>query len=112
MIVRVLTARVKAGHHGQFNALARAQLPILKAHAGLVYVKLARRLTPEDEEDVVLFEEWRDSTALYEWAGPDVTKPRLLPGTEEHVLDLRVEHYEALDIDPTNPPWANEDHVP
>ena len=107
MIVRVVTARVKPGHHGQFNALARAWLRILREQPGLVYVKLARRLTPEDEQDVVLFEEWRDSAALYDWAGPDVTKARLLPGAEEHVIDLRVDHYEALDIDPAAPPWGD-----
>lgn len=107
MIVRVVSAHVKAGHHGQFNALARAWLSILREQPGLVYVKLARRLTPEDEQDVVLFEEWRDPAALYAWAGPDVTKPRLLPGAEQHVIDLRVDHYEALDIDPSAPPWGD-----
>jgi Antibiotic biosynthesis monooxygenase len=112
MIVRVLTARVKAGRHGQFNELVRAQLPILREHEGLVYVKLARRLTPEDEEDVILFEEWRDSLALHGWAGPDITKPRLLPGTEEHVINLEVSHYEALDIDPSQMMGAFEPPVP
>jgi hypothetical protein len=51
-------------------------------------------------EEVMLFEEWRDMASLYGWAGRVLTKPRLLPGGEELVDELRVTHYEALDIDP------------
>jgi len=99
MIVRVLTARVRNERAATFNVLLRQQLPILREQPGLVYVKLARQVGPTHEE-VVLFEEWRDSAALYGWAGPVITKPRLLPGSEDLVDELRVAHYEALDIDP------------
>ncbi|HUP55473.1 MAG TPA: hypothetical protein VM408_08200, partial [Methylomirabilota bacterium] len=60
--------------------------------------KLCRRIRGS-EQDVLLFEEWKDTQSLYGWAGPDLDKPRLLPGAEEMVLDLRVAHYEALDMD-------------
>jgi antibiotic biosynthesis monooxygenase (ABM) superfamily enzyme len=99
MIVRILTATVKADRAATFNALLRTQLPMLKEHAGLRYVKLARRITA-GEEQVVLIEEWRDTASLYGWAGPEISRPRLLPGAEELVSDLKVTHYEALDIDP------------
>ena len=99
MIVRVLTARVRTERAAAFNAMLRQQLPILREQPGLVYVKLARQVGPTHEE-VVLFEEWRDSAALYGWAGPVITKPRLLPGSEDLVDELKVAHYEALDIDP------------
>jgi len=99
MIVRVLTARVRAERAAAFNTMLRQQLPILREQPGLVYVKLARQVGPTHEE-VLLFEEWRDTAALYGWAGPVITKPRLLPGTEELVDELKVSHYEALDIDP------------
>ena len=102
MIVRVLRASVKPGRVGHFNALMRQQLPILKDHSGLVYVKLARRLEPDGGEEVILFEEWRDATSLYGWAGDDISRPRLLPGSEDLLLDLSVTHYESLDVVPSD----------
>ena len=100
MIVRLLMATVKADRAGPFNALMRSQLPILRGYPGLVYVKLARRVTG-DVEEVLLYEEWRDTASLYGWAGPEVSRPRLVPGAEDLVTDVSVVHYEALDIDPT-----------
>ena len=99
MIVRLLMATVKADRAGPFNALMRSQLPILRRHPGLVHVKLARRITGEVEE-VMLFEEWRDTASLYRWAGPEVSRPRLVPGAEDLVTEVSVVHYEALDIEP------------
>jgi hypothetical protein len=113
VIVRVLTARVKPGRASQFNALIRQQLPIMREQPGLVYVKLARRLEPDGGEEVILFEEWRDSDAVYNWAGGNLVRPRLLPGSEEELLDVKVVHYEALDLTPEGIPesayrWINE----
>jgi quinol monooxygenase YgiN len=99
VVVRTLTARVKPDHVGPLNDLLRRQLPILREQPGLVYVKLARRLEADGSEEVVLFEEWRDVEAVYRWAGHDLTRPRLMPGTEDHVEELRVLHYEALDLE-------------
>jgi antibiotic biosynthesis monooxygenase (ABM) superfamily enzyme len=99
MIVRVLSATLRADRAGIFNELMREQLPILRDYPGLRYVKLCRRIRG-NEQDVLLFEEWRDAESLYNWAGPDLDKPRLLPGAEDLVLDLQVAHYEALDMDP------------
>ena len=98
MIVRVLTARVRSDRAAAFNAKLRQQLPILRESPGLVYAKLARQVDA-DGENVLLFEEWRDTAALYGWAGPQITKPRLLPGTEDLVDRLEIDHYEALDMD-------------
>ena len=99
VIVRVLTARVAQHNAGRFEDLLRQQLPRMREHDGLVYVKLARQANGAFEE-VMLFEEWRDARALYGWAGHRLSEPRLLPGAEELVEDLRVTHYEALDVDP------------
>ena len=99
MIVRVLTARVARERSARLHALMREQLPILASYDGLVYAKLARRLDGRDEE-VVLFEEWRDPSSMYAWTGPDPARARLLPGAEELIDELRITHYEALDIDP------------
>ena len=68
VIVRVLTAIVPAESSGQLHVLMREQLPILREYDGLVYVKLARRLIGPQEE-IILFEEWRDTAAMYEWTG-------------------------------------------
>jgi antibiotic biosynthesis monooxygenase (ABM) superfamily enzyme len=98
MIVRVVTARVRSERAAAFNSLLRQQLPILREQPGLVYTKLVRQVDG-DGENVLLFEEWRDTAALYGWAGPQITKPRLLPGAEDLVERLEVNHYEALDTD-------------
>lgn len=73
-------------------------MPILREQPGLLYTKLARQVDADGEE-VLLFEEWRDTAALYAWTGPRITNPRLLPGTEDLVERLEVNHYEALDVD-------------
>ena len=99
MIVRVLSATIKSERAGVFNELMRTQLPILREYPGLRYAKLSRRILGSEQE-VLLFEEWQDTASLYAWAGPDLERPRLLPGAEDLVLDLRVAHYEALDMDP------------
>lgn len=99
MIVRVLTARVAQHNAGRFEDLLRQQLPKMREYDGLVYVKLARQANGGFEE-VLLFEEWRDAAALYRWAGEELSKPRLMPGAESLAEDVRVTHYEALDVDP------------
>ena len=96
MIVRILTARVPRDKAGRFEAVLRAQLPLMRSMDGLVYVKLARQ-AHATYDDVLLFEEWRDSAALYGWAGANVEKPRLLPGAENLAEYVKVTHYEALD---------------
>ena len=100
VIVRVLTARVASPNVGQFNHKLRAQLDELRLQKGLVYAKLARRLTDDGGEEVVLFEEWRTPADLWEWTGGRLNVPRLLPGTEALIDDLIISHYEALDLTP------------
>lgn len=102
MIVRILMATVKAERAGTFNELMRQQVPRLREQPGLVYVKLARRMR-QGVEEVVLFEEWRDTAALYGWAGPEIMRPRLVPGTEDLIDDVTIAHYEALDMDLDGP---------
>ena len=96
MIVRILTARVPRDRAEQFEAVLRAQLPVMREHEGLVYVKLARQAHAA-YDDVLLFEEWRDAESLYGWAGADLETPRLLPGAEGLAERVSVTHYEALD---------------
>jgi quinol monooxygenase YgiN len=99
VIVRVLTATVSQETSGRVHVLMREQLPLLREYDGLVYVKLARHLDGNQEE-IILFEEWRDVASMYAWTGPDLQRPRLLPGAEDLITDLRITHYEALDVDP------------
>ena len=100
VIVRILTARVPRENVGPFNDLLRAQLGELRLQPGLVYAKLARRLNEDHGEEVVLVEEWRTPSDLFEWTHGRLTKPRLLPGTEDLIHDLTISHYEALDLAP------------
>ena len=99
MIVRILSARVLAHNAPAFEDLMRQQLPRMREHDGLVYVKLARQVH-QGYEDVLLFEEWRDAQALHAWAGVELYKPRLMPGAELLAENVTVTHYEALDIEP------------
>jgi quinol monooxygenase YgiN len=99
MIVRLLTATVKAERAGTFNALMRAQLPALRRSPGLVYAKLARRIRG-DSEEVLLYEEWHDTASMYDWTGPEISRARLEPGAAELATSLSVVHYEAIDIEP------------
>ena len=96
MIVRVLRARVSAAKVGAFNAVFRRQVALLRGQPGLLYVKLARRLQPDGGEEAVLFEEWQDAASLYQWVGPNLLEPRLVPGARELMEDIVVAHYEAL----------------
>jgi heme-degrading monooxygenase HmoA len=100
VILRVLSAKVRAGRVGQFNAGMRRQLALIKEQPGLVYVKLGRRLEADGGEEVVLFEEWQDPDSVYAWAGADLSKPRLLPGLEDVADEVTVGHFEALESDP------------
>jgi hypothetical protein len=99
VIVRVLTARVSEQNAGQFNDLLRKQLDELRAMQGLVYAKLARRLSAGGAEEVILFEEWQTPDDLWAWTGGHLNVPRLLPGTEQLIDRLTITHYEALDMD-------------
>jgi quinol monooxygenase YgiN len=99
MIVRIVSARVPAQNAYAFEELMRRQLPRMRDHDGLVYVKLARQ-AHRGYEDVLLFEEWRDAAALHAWAGPELHRPRLLPGAELLAENVEVTHYEALDVEP------------
>jgi hypothetical protein len=99
MIVRIVTARVPNRHAADFEKVLRAQLPLMREHDGLVYVKLARQ-SHRRYDDVLLFEEWRDAQSLYAWAGANITRPRLLPGAEGLAESVVVTHFEALDVDP------------
>ncbi len=96
MIVRVLTARVRAGKVASFNALFRKQVELLREQPGLEYLRFARRFVADGEEEAVLFEEWEDAASLYAWVGPNLAEPRLVPGVRELVTDLQVAHYEVL----------------
>jgi hypothetical protein len=110
MIVRVLTATVPQASSVQLHELMREQLPILRAYDGLIYVKLARRLL-EKVEEVVLFEEWRDPAAMYNWTGPDISRPRLMAGAEALITNLVITHYEALDIEEPDSLWEAPDRA-
>ena len=115
VIVRILTARVADRNAAAFEDVLRRQLPLMREHDGLVYVKLARQ-AHRGFDEVLLFEEWRDASALYGWAGADIEKPRLLPGAEGLAEFVHVTHYEALDMDPdavlaSSPPESPPDRA-
>jgi heme-degrading monooxygenase HmoA len=97
LIVRILTARVRANKVGAFDALFRRQVDLLRQQPGLEYVKLARRVMPDGGEEALLFEEWMDAASMYAWVGPNLEEPRLVPGARQLIDELRVAHYEALD---------------
>ena len=97
VIVRVVQVRVSARNVARFNLLFRHQVDLLKEQPGLEYVKLARRLQPGGDEEVLLVEEWLTPADVYRWAGANLTEPRLVAGTRELIDTITVTHYEALD---------------
>jgi quinol monooxygenase YgiN len=99
MIVRVVHARVTRGHEQQFHQLLLEQAPVMRAHDGLRYLKMARQVT-RDGERIMMVEEWADAPSLYAWAGADLTRARLMPGAYDLLEEVSVEHYEAIDVDP------------
>ena len=112
VIVRVLTARVSEKNSGAFNELLREQLEELRGQPGLVYAKLARRLSADRAEEVMLFEEWRTPDDLWAWTGGRLNEPRLLPGTEKLIDKLTIAHYEALDMDLDDGLWTPATNLP
>jgi hypothetical protein len=104
VIVRVLTARVPSQNVGQFNHRLREKLDVLHQQPGLVYAKLARRLSEVGDEEVVLIEEWATPAALWEWTGGHLTEPKLLPDMDSLIEELTITHYEALDMPVEGPP--------
>jgi heme-degrading monooxygenase HmoA len=96
VIVRVLTARIRAAKVAAFNARFRQQVAMLREQPGLEYLRFARRFLPDGDEEAILFEEWADSASLYAWVGPDLAEPRLIDGARELADELQVVHYEVL----------------
>jgi hypothetical protein len=82
----------------KFNQVLRGKLDVLHEQPGLVYAKLARRLSETGDEEVVLFEEWATPADLWQWTGGNLTEPRLLPELNMLIEELTITHYEALDM--------------
>jgi heme-degrading monooxygenase HmoA len=105
MVIRIVTGRVKQGREGEFNALMREQrLPEMRRQGGFVYAKFGRQIRP-DGERFIFISEWRDVSSLYDWIGPDLTKPVTIRGAEHLVDEYKVELYEAMDV-PLQPETA------
>ncbi len=105
MLVRCLTAHVAPGQVGRFNDLLRRNLPVLRSQPGLVYVKLARRLDQDGGQEVILFQEWRDVESLYAWVGRDIHRPHVFGSDPVDYAEVRVTHYESLDVEPD---WSDQ----
>jgi quinol monooxygenase YgiN len=105
MVIRVVRGRVKQGREGEFNALMREQrLPEMRRQGGFVYGKFGRQIRP-DGERFIFISEWRDVSSLYDYIGPDLTKPVTISGAEHLVDEYVVELFEAMDV-PLNPATA------
>ena len=98
MVIRVVRGRVKPGREGEFNAVMREdRLPEMRRQPGFVYAKFGRQIRP-DGERFIFVSEWRDVGALYDWIGPDLTRPVTIKGAEHLVEEFVVELYEAMDV--------------
>ena len=97
LIIRVLTAHIAAPNVAEANGLMRQLLADLRAQRGLAYAKLARRLVDNDDEELVLIEEWLTPADLVEWTGGFLQEARL-PATAPALFeDLVITPYESLD---------------
>jgi heme-degrading monooxygenase HmoA len=110
VVIRVVHGRVKPGKEGEFHQLMRdVRLPEMRSQEGFVYGKFGRQVQP-DGERFLFVSEWRDVASLYNWAGPDLSKPVTLRGAEHLVQDVKVELYEAMDIELH--PTPDDEHAP
>ena len=100
MLVRVLTAHVAARNVSEANIRMRELQEERRAQPGLVYAKLARRLLPNDDEEMIVLEEWLTPGDLFRWTGGHLQLPRLPEHVTELFQSLRIAHYEALDRAP------------
>jgi hypothetical protein len=97
VIIRVLTAHIAAPNVSEANGLMRELLAELRVQPGLAYAKLARRLVDNDDEEMVLIEEWRTPAHLFEWTGGMLQRARLPASAPVLFEDLEITHYESLD---------------
>jgi hypothetical protein len=97
VIIRVLTAHIAAPNVAEANGLMRQLLADLRVQDGLAYAKLARRLLLNDDEEMVLIEEWLTPAHLFEWTGGMLQKARLPASAPMLFEDLVITHYESLD---------------
>jgi hypothetical protein len=91
VIIRVLSAHIAARNVAEANGLMRQLLSELLAQPGLAY------LLDDDDEEVILIEEWLTPADLFEWTGGRLQKARLPAPAPSLFEDLVVTHYESLD---------------
>jgi hypothetical protein len=97
VIIRVLTARIDAANVAEANTLMRQLLDEIGQQPGLAYAKLARRLVENDDEEMVLIEEWLTPADLFTWTGGILERARLPTSAPALFEDLTITHYESLD---------------
>ena len=99
LIVRVLKGRVNPDQVAAFRAQAQVVVQDLREHDGLVHTEVARQVSSDGGEEVILVSVWRDLAAIYGWLG--VTNLLDSPMTnhgEPNLLDhFDVQHYEVLE---------------
>jgi hypothetical protein len=97
MLVRVVAAHVAADDVGGVNSEMRAFLTDIRAQPGLAYAKLARRLLPDDSEEILLVEEWLTPADLFAWTRGELDSPRLPKVSHGLLRNVTITHYESLD---------------
>jgi hypothetical protein len=108
MIVRVLSVRIAPDRGAEFHAFVRDRgLPKIQQHPGLVSAYVGRRTDGADELAIVVTI-WRDWDALQDALGPDPSQPYLLTPDSGLVATAEVEHFEAIDLPPVQPPATEE----
>jgi hypothetical protein len=111
MIVRVLSVRIAPSRGAEFHAFVRDRgLPKIQAHPGLVSAHVGRRTDGADERAIVVTV-WRDWEALQDALGPDPSQPYLPTPDSGLVATAEVEHFEAIDLPPAQPPATEESTV-
>jgi heme-degrading monooxygenase HmoA len=97
VILRVFRVRGQVGNDAPVIEFVRESLARVHVdRPGPIRVEAARRVLGGTVE-VVVVSTWRSWEEIQAWTGPDVSQPMdpKLPA----MFDVRVEHYEALDID-------------
>ncbi|MCW3479308.1 antibiotic biosynthesis monooxygenase [Neisseriaceae bacterium JH1-16] len=96
MITRIFRVRVPAALHQAFEAdFLAVSLPLVKAHRGLIDVRVGRP-TCWTPEEYLMISTWQDERCLIEFAGSDWQQAVIPAGMAHYASECWVHHAELF----------------
>ena len=93
MILRIFTARIRAGREAEFERMVREQsIPWLEASDGMLGY-LPGKPRDEGQSEFVMVTLWKDIESLEKFAGPDWQTPVVTGEETPLVEEMHAVHY-------------------